>query len=422
MLLAELFESPDFGYKHFVDRDADISNLLWNVEVERQNDRIEAITIRARDKESKNGLSEGFILGRRTVNGKLQVAVSKLTPNRGWQSTGLGQTLYDKLIVEAKKAGFKYLISDYILSGDARKAWAKLWKRYDVTIEDEYEDGERYKCFQIDLTKVALKEDVGDREYTKSEDWGFNRRRTILYINGKPKGLLDLEIPNPKNEGSEWSFDIPIEQAEMVADVQIDPVYRNRGYGWTLYNQAMLDAKKRGMKLFISGNPQSAAALRIWNSLAREGKVKKNRDWGMYVDLMTARLIESPDFGYSQYHNKEADLNKMEFKEAPYKFGFAINALFNKKLVGYIDILEHDVARVSFIKIDFKWRGTGVGQMLYDKAIQVAKSKGLETFESDRTLSADARSAWVKLAKRYKVRHVKDTDSDYYFINLKKIK
>ena len=37
---------------------------------------------------------------------------------------------------------------------------------------------------------------------------------------------------------------------------------------------------ERGMKLFISGNPQSTSALRIWNSLAREGKVKKNRDWG----------------------------------------------------------------------------------------------------------------------------------------------
>ena len=68
--------------------------------------------------------------------------------DRNWQSTGLGQLLYDHFIAAAKKYGFKAVRSDYTLSGDARKAWAKLAKRYKVNrVKDEEGD----KRFEIDL-------------------------------------------------------------------------------------------------------------------------------------------------------------------------------------------------------------------------------------------------------------------------------
>ncbi len=299
MRIEEIFESPDFGYKNFVNRDADIAKLTWNVEFEKDDDgKIESIIARVLSNigDLPTGLTssggkqrEGIIIARRDGD-RLQITRSQLTHyTQGftWSSTGLGQMLYDRIISEAKKAGFRYLISDYKLSVDARKAWKKLATRYPVTKEVELYDGEKYSCFQIDLNKVVLK--------------------------------------------------------------------------------------------------------------------------------------ESPDFGYTKYQNKESNLKKIEFKEVPSKYGYTINAFFNRKLVGYINILAHNVARVAFSKIDSSWKGTGLGQMLYDRAILAAKNRGLKKFQSDTSLSGDARNAWARLSGRYYVEHIENNGLDYFIVDLRKV-
>jgi len=164
MLLRELFESPDFGYKMFVDRDDDIAKLIWNVEFEKDGSKLESIIIRALSNVGKtemlsnNGLNrEGIIIIRRNGE-KFQITRSQLTQYRqgheGWASTGLGQLLYDKAVAECKKAGIRYLMSDYTLSIEARKAWKKLATRYPVTKETDSLEGDKVHYFQIDLSKV----------------------------------------------------------------------------------------------------------------------------------------------------------------------------------------------------------------------------------------------------------------------------
>lgn len=156
----KVMEAPDFGYKSFVNRDADIAKLLWNVEFEKSDKgKIQAIIVRALTSNGKH--REGVIYARVSDlrPDTMQITRSQLTQYKtgepSWASTGLGQMLYDKAIAEVKKAGFKYLISDYSMSVEARKAWKKLTTRYPVTIEREiFDDGSKCNIFKIDLDKV----------------------------------------------------------------------------------------------------------------------------------------------------------------------------------------------------------------------------------------------------------------------------
>jgi predicted GNAT family acetyltransferase len=67
--------------------------------------------------------------------------------------------------------------------------------------------------------------------------------------------------------------------------------------------------------------------------------------------------------------------------------------------------------------IGLTWKGTGLGQILYDKAIQFAKKKGCRYFCSDIQRTMEAENAWKRLAQRYPV----TKEGNYYIINLEKI-
>lgn len=148
---------PNFGYKNFVDKDADIAKLQWKIEESGPGD-YKDIKIQAIDPDSEYAY-EGLILARigssiadhERGNGVLEVKISKIRVNK-WRGTGLGQMLYDRVIQEAKRLGYHYLTSDYMMSDDAKKAWAKLANRYPV---QRVKSGEYNEwVYQIDLTKV----------------------------------------------------------------------------------------------------------------------------------------------------------------------------------------------------------------------------------------------------------------------------
>ena len=65
---------------------------------------------------------------------------------------------------------------------------------------------------------------------------------------------------------------------------------------------------------------------------------------------------------------------------------------------------------VSYTHLDVYKR-----QMLYDRMIHEAKKAGYSYIVSDFTRSLYAKSAWEKLAKRYSVKKLKDSDGDSYF-------
>lgn len=297
-----LKEAPDFGYKHFVDKDSDILELEWKIKSEGKDGFIVTAAKKNYDEPSKSihGHYEAILIARptdfdvlrdgesfqQTGNG-IQISYAALSKQSKdyWRSTGLGQMIYDKAIEYAKKCGYDFFESDYDMSPYARKAWEKLAKRYPVKKVKEFGKN----IFRIDLNKInkVVKEDVNDTppEFRSIEDNGRGMHITLLSINHRDKGWICLSNVDPTGDNLSWSFDVPENKAEMVSDVQIDPIYRGKGYGLALYHAALKDAKSRGVQLVISGSPQSNDALRIWNSLAREGKVKKNSDWGMYIDL-----------------------------------------------------------------------------------------------------------------------------------------
>jgi len=443
-------ESPDYGYKIFNNREEEISKLKWVVIHNEDGIIVKAVEENRYNRPSGDsiyGNYEGLIVARpipkdATIGKGIQITLSKLhnTQTKTWQSTGLGQMLYDRIIQEAKKAGYDFITSDFDRSLDANKAWKKICQRYNVTKVKAF-DGDKY--FRIDLEDVPNKinEDIGNIVKTKSLYYGSAARpktKTELLINNRVKGEIYLSSPMDfDNDDLDWSFDVPIEKTEMITYVDIDPIYRNRGYGKLLYNAAMKNAKQRGIKIIISGMPQSSDALRVWNSLAREGKVKKNHDWGMYIDLenISDKINESPDFGYQQFNNRDVDFKKIKFETEMNATGFFIFSYFDGRDAGHIGCTIREklfpppktykvsqLVIIQSVDTEKEWRGTGLGQTLYDMAIKKTKELGYKYFRSDISLSNDAFNAWKKLSQRYPVtKYLTSSGKPYFEIDLENI-
>lgn len=124
--------------------------------------------------------------------------------------------------------------------------------------------------------------------------------------------------------------------------------------------------------------------------------------------------VDEIDFGYSRYNDREADLNELKFTlddkpntEWDRKFRSAFRIIANSKKINKVGVIgisiSGDTGTVCYVSIHKSWRGTGLGQMLYDKAISECKKRGLECLYSDSSLSNDAHRAWARLAKRYNV-------------------
>lgn len=143
--------------------------------------------------------------------------------------------------------------------------------------------------------------------------------------------------------------------------------------------------------------------------------------------------VASPDFGYSKFNDREQDLKKLEFRvegetgfgglasivaEAPAEmYPYRQIPAGSKALVGYIEIGEGpdgpESASVYDVNVDDDWRGTGLGQMLYEKALALARKRGAISLSSSTDMQPESRKAWLRLSKRYPVRMVKDPEATY---------
>ena len=133
----------------------------------------------------------------------------------------------------------------------------------------------------------------------------------------------------------------------------------------------------------------------------------------------------APDFGYTDYNEEqEQDLDQIDYEldgdgssyqiEAKYDYGDG-----EVKTVGrIICTINGKTVVVSTNAIANKWRGTGLGQLLYDQAIAEAKNKGFVRFQSDADLTNDAHAAWGRLQRRYPV--TQDRNTAGYSIDLTK--
>ena len=130
----------------------------------------------------------------------------------------------------------------------------------------------------------------------------------------------------------------------------------------------------------------------------------------------------SPDFGYGQYNPGKEDALKnllWDVDSAPTYVNIWASTDTNlESRCGNIECYPADAKRkaegfnkadwfVAQVTTDPDFRGTGLGQMLYDKAIAEIKNRGGEALWSDVTgvtRTPDADSAWKRLGRRYPVK------------------
>ncbi len=145
-------------------------------------------------------------------------------------------------------------------------------------------------------------------------------------------------------------------------------------------------------------------------------------------------LKESPNYDYSKFNDRDEELNNIVYiqkdsilrKTSYHK----ICATLQGKEVGYINLMidsKRSGIWVEGVEIKTSWSGTGLGQLLYEKAIRYAKIKGFKYFWSDSTInrSPDANKAWIRLSKRFPVTlekvKINNNMRDQYQIDLDKV-
>ena len=244
-----------------------------------------------------------------------------------------------------------------------------------------------------------------------------------------------------------------------VAKVELDKTYGNdwvgTGLGQLLYEKAIEFAKKHGYKYLFSDykNNMSLQAINAWKRLSKRFSVISNTktipEMGIIIDMkmikagfaidlskINSNIAESPDFGYSQYNDREYTFKKLSFEiKKISNYYITIMALFKDIKLGQIDLSiinnyssntlqKTKIIRVQGSEINPHWKGTGLGQTLYDKAIKLAQKNNAKYFQSDSVRSPEAESAWKKLSQRYPVTKIEGTvhdKGDRYQIDLSKV-
>jgi len=140
------------------------------------------------------------------------------------------------------------------------------------------------------------------------------------------------------------------------------------------------------------------------------------------------KITESPDFNYSRYNNREEELSKLSWKVRSGDFSLEIMTYFDQtdrfdpnKSPGWLDastfsstgdtnpdnVDKWDSLQIRRIHIDDAWRGTGLGQLLYERAITEARKRNRKYLTSDfrHRVSPDAEKAWDRLSQRYPVKY-----------------
>ncbi len=225
------------------------------------------------------------------------------------------------------------------------------------------------------------------------------------------------------------------ENSACVAWVEIEKKWKGTGLGQILYDKAIQAAKRKGFVWFISDETLSQEAISAWARLKARYPVEEREggatisdpddesEEGPKTKRYAIRLKKSPtplkpkkampDFGYTTFKNRDAELRNVVFEVGDQGGGtFQVDARHEKILIGYIycGMQSHmrggpgeDCVVTNVNLMDKTWRGTGLGQMLYDKAIEEAIERGADRFYSDSQMSQDAQSAWRRLKQRYPV-------------------
>jgi GNAT superfamily N-acetyltransferase len=330
-------------------------------------------------------------------------------------------------VLEENTKEFYVLIMDYYGNGNmwAYAISARLSPKQRQKV-DECVAGGRGKLF---LT--TDKDFIGAAEINKgwSRATGTNLEKVLkLWREGTPAVLPEFKAPTPPDPNREfyvclrdahnlryfaWSQTISPRQKALLEKTMNDP--------WKVVkcNDKDFKTKKIGDawdSAFLRWGDMAQRWQKLWDTapVVMSGNLGKSQDW----EHGQAKGA-SPDFGYSEYNNREKDLKKVRFVSQGLEdrgFGegeLGVAAKYGNEDIGHIDCsVVSRLCTVYSVTINDDWRGTGLGQMLYDAAIQVAKKAGCRIFSSDTTLSGDAVNAWNRLKNRYPVDELDNPDYD----------
>ncbi len=453
MKLKDLFETPDYAYSKFNNRDEDFKKIKWvtNVKNNRGTDYVEILA----KVDDKLVGDIRFILESKEKT----TYVYGIKINSSWKGTGLGQTLYDKAILWAIDNDYQYFCSDYVrnMSKDAFAAWTRLENRYYV----EQYNGKYGACLRIDLDKV-LGNVVTEAIFQKPILPETERNRILqelapLYnIDDMPPVVLESELGISKMSREDlghtkWTLKKidGFPDPPYLLSVIINPMAARDK---KIYRQVVAHElchvenlqrdifprfiENPNVKIEDDHGPMWQAIANRINRKLGTNYVNKFSDtrYSIFGNLKRGPSLrgikESPDFGYKSFVNRDEDISKLRWTvKNLVSSGEAVGIIATNESMSSTDYiarlclqLEEENgklfrATVRLAQISSGWKGTGLGQILYDKAISFAKKKGCRFFCSDVQRTMEAESAWQKLKNRYPV----EKHDNYYIIDLSKV-
>lgn len=276
--------------------------------------------------------------------------------------------------------------------------WRELDSRYKTLTSEELQ---RYS----ELAAKLENEDESDEfpNYVSGECWQY--AIALVELTGFPPYII-----NDSEEGPVHG--VVLHPSKKFLDASGLSTLQQLGKKYGLVKPFATPTKIGGLAFMCSPDDEEIKE-------AKKTAVKQLRKLGIpFVYAKTA----SPDFGYSHFNDREQDLSKVEFSMSHVTdTGFQVDATYDGKLIAWLtshvergknwNYPDYTVDAVNIM--DKSWRGTGLGQLLYDKAIQEAKNREADFFYSDEDLTPEAQRAWKRLKQRYPVEGLSGKATSY---------
>jgi GNAT superfamily N-acetyltransferase/8-oxo-dGTP pyrophosphatase MutT (NUDIX family) len=241
-------------------------------------------------------------------------------------------------------------------------------------------------------------------------------------------GIKDLRL---NRIGGSWSDD------EEHAQIVHGPVraFKNENV-WTLKASVPASSIDWQQTLWLRltkafGEKEREIRVVVGAPVTLLGYKKEGGEWEGHTQAVTAaaKLGWINEEGKKVKTNPKNKIRNLTFEvedyaPAGYNEGYLVQAWTPTRLpnpyspeerpVGQLDVIIDEFTAsgkqpyVFDIGVEDDWRGTGLGQSLYDRAIAEAKKRGYTEFNSSTDRNPDSQAAWGRLSKRYPVEQKHD--------------
>lgn len=298
-----ILEEPDFNYSFFNDREKELNKLIFQyIDGEPDGEPLMILVYPSEKDKDTYRNCQGHISAYEHEDylGSYAIDLVKIEPE--WYGTGLGQMLYEKMIVFARSKGAKYLYSDLYSSmkPPAKKAWERLGQRYQVEKERT-----RFKLTIPEKVKrIITKENAPDFGYTVYNNLDNEINKLTWKKISNNNGIDIWAESKPGTMSARIRSYIENDYCCIYSAKLLEPGWEGSGLGQMLYDKLISEAKNKGIKYLRSDYDRSVAAEYAWKKIRNRYPVK---------NIMYNK--NSPYYGNVQYYR--IDLRKVNTKEVP---------------------------------------------------------------------------------------------------------